>query len=249
VIRSSGGGRSPKPELDDGRALERPLTAGRGRDERDALGVRVERNRDVRLHREVRPQLRSRRERRAGVALQQGDAHTRVEPLEARHDRVGNDEARVPMMCVVPVVAVLEPEAREVGADPARGEQVRQVEGVLAGLRDRPPAQVLAGHGPHVLAVAVPAALADVDGAAEALERRVVRGVVAHPLHVADVRPHGAAHLPRARFRDHRRQEALNEHRQGDEEEAGADRERADRSHRAPDDTAVGRGSEVFMST
>src|SRR5207253_4030645 len=70
-------------EVDDGRAVERPPAVGRRRDERDALGVRVERNRRLRLHREVLLELVPWRERRPRVGASQGKAHPRVEPLEA----------------------------------------------------------------------------------------------------------------------------------------------------------------------
>ena len=225
----------PEPlEVDHRRPVERPAAVGGGRHERETRGVRIERDLHVGLHREVVVQLDRLRQLQVALGLRHRQADLRIEPLEARHDGVGHDEARIEVMRVVPVVPVLEPDARQVGADPPRREQMRQIIRVLAGLGDRPPAQVLARHRPHVLAVAVPAALADVDAAAQTLERRVVDRVVAHPLHVAQIGPHRPAHLLRARLRDHRGQEALDEHGERHAEEAGADRQRADRSHGLP---------------
>src|SRR5438034_11578358 len=88
-----------------------------------------------------------------------------------------------------------------------------EVEGVLAGLGDRAPPELLTGDRPHVLAVTVPAALADIHGTPERLERRVVARVVPHPLDIAEVRPHRAADLLRARLGQDGRKKALDEHR------------------------------------
>ena len=44
-------------------------------------------------------------------------------------------------MRVVPVVAVLDPHARQVGADPPCGEEVRQIVRILARFGHRAPAQ------------------------------------------------------------------------------------------------------------
>jgi hypothetical protein len=65
----------------------------------------------------------------------------------------------------MPVVAILEPDACQIGTDSPCREELWQVEGILAGFGDRAPAEVFAGHRAHVLAVAVPAAFPDVDAA------------------------------------------------------------------------------------
>src|SRR5207253_8369147 len=98
-----------------------------------------------------------------------------------------------------------------------------------------------ARHRAHVLAVAVPAALADVDGAAARLRRRVVAGIVAHPLDVAEVGADGARDAAGTCLRRQHWQHALHEHRERHQGEAGADRHRGDRPH-------AGRPSEVLMS-
>ena len=166
VIALSAGGWSLNPVRSmTGVPVPRPLAAGRRRHEGQSGRVREELDRRVGLHREIRGERGSGRQGEAtALRLLHRNPHLRVEPLEARHQRIGHDEARVPVMGVVPVVAVLEPDPRQVRPDAPGREQVREVEGVLAGLGHRAPSEIFARHRANVLAVAVPAALADVDG-------------------------------------------------------------------------------------
>src|SRR5262245_45791010 len=101
---------------------------------------------------------------------------------------------------------------------------MRPVVGILPHLGDRPPPHVLAGDRPHVLAVAVPAALALVHLTAELLLRAVGGRLVPDPLDVTEVVPHRPPRPGLARLRDGDRQDALDEDRQGDAQEAGAQR-------------------------
>ena len=77
----------------------------------------------------------------------------------------------------MPLVAVFEPDPHQIRPDAPRAEQVRHVEGEFARLGHRSPAARLAGHRAHELRMAVPAALAQIDVAAELLQRRVVGGL------------------------------------------------------------------------
>ena len=200
--REPGPARARTPQVEHRRAVQREAVVGRRAHEGEAGVVREEKDRAVRGEREVAPELRRRHEPRRSSLDAERDRQTIEEPGEPGHDRFRQRQARIPEVRVVPVVAVLSADAREVGTDAAGPEEMREVVGILARLRDRPPAKVLAGDGSHVLAVAVPAAFADVDGPAAPLRRGVVARVVPDPLQVAEVGADGTRHLPRARFGD-----------------------------------------------
>ena len=119
-------------------------------------------------------------------------------------------------MGVVPFVAVLQADAQQVRPDAPCAEQVRHVEGEFAQLRHRAPAPRLAGDGADELRMAVPAALAQIDGAAALLQRRVVGRVGDHPFELAEVGAHDRADLGGPRRRLEEGQEALGD--QGREE-------------------------------
>jgi hypothetical protein len=162
------------------------------------------------------------------------------QPDEARHDRIRSQHARIPEMREMPLVAVFESDAGEVGTDAPRREQMRRIEGVLAGLADRAPAPRLAGDRPDELGVAVPAALADVDGAAELLLVVVVGRFAHHPFELAEIGADDRGDLGRARFRLDERQDALGD--DGEEEEADAGDQRDETGgHSAPPAAGTGR--------
>ena len=90
-----------------------------------------------------------------------------------RHDRLRARRARLLHVADVPQVRVLAAEARQVRAGPLRAPQVRRLVGALLDRRGRAVAHHLVLERPHLLAVAVVAALGDVDVAPGQFERRV----------------------------------------------------------------------------
>ena len=139
-----------------------------------------------------------------------------VEPRETRHDGVRHHVARIPVMGRLPIVAVFSPDARQIGADSSGAEHVRLVVDIFAGLRNRPPAQILARHRPHELRMTVPAAFTDVDLPSAVLQRRVIGD--------PDDLPGGRGqHCGIVGLRQDRRQDALNDNRQEEERDAGDD--------------------------
>ena len=87
----------------------------------------------------------------------------------------------------MPLVAVLETHPSQVRTDAPCAEQMRHVVGIFTRLAHRSPATGLAGHRPHVLGMAIPAALSQIDTPAHALERRVVGGRGFYPLELAEI--------------------------------------------------------------
>src|SRR2546430_8473434 len=148
------------------------------------------------------------------------------------------------MVGVVPVVGVLEPHTRQVRSDASGGEEMGEVEGVLAGLGDRSPPELLAGDRPHVLAVAVPAPLADIHGAPELLEWRVIARLVPHPLDFPEGRSHRAADSLRAGLGQDGGEKPLTDNPHGPEPESPPDPEGLVPPHGAstPPTPTAGRG-------
>src|ERR1700685_929318 len=87
----------------------------------------------------------------------------------------------------MPLVAVFEPLSGQVRTDAPCTKQMRHVVGIFTRFADRSPATRLPGHRPHVLGMAIPAALSQIDAPADVLERRVVGGRGFHPLELTDI--------------------------------------------------------------
>src|ERR1700733_1245130 len=79
------------------------------------------------------------------------------------HDRLGRQHPWIPEMRQMPLVAVFEALSGQVRTDAPCAEHVRHVIGIFTRLAHRSPAARLAGHRPHVLGMAVPAALSQID--------------------------------------------------------------------------------------
>src|SRR5882724_10069346 len=101
---------------------------------------------------------------------------------------------------------------------------MRPVVRVLTDFGHGAPALILAGDGTDVLAVAVPAALALIDGTAELLQGCVGRRLVPDPLDVARLVAHRAGRAALARLGDGDGEQPLDEDRERDEKEPGAKR-------------------------
>ena len=99
-------------------------------------------------------------------------------------------------MSGVPVVGAPASLAAQVGTDPPGAEHHGTLQLVLVflGLGDRPPAAIFVGDRSDELAVAMPAALADVDLAAQP---QGVAAVLVQPVSRARPRPPGGGRRPR----------------------------------------------------
>src|ERR1700677_774247 len=87
----------------------------------------------------------------------------------------------------MPLVAVFEPLPGQVRTDAPGAEQMRHVVSIFTRFADRSPATRLGSHRSHVLGMAIPAALSQIDTPALVLERRVVGGRGLHPLELTDI--------------------------------------------------------------
>ena len=124
-------------------------------------------------------------------------------------------------MGIMPLVAVFEPDPRQVRPDAPGAEQVRHIEGVFAGLAHRTPAARFAGHRTNVLGMAVPAALAQIHAPPALLQRRVVGGLGRHPFELAQIGADDGGYVGGPRRWLDQGQDALGENGEKEAEDAG----------------------------
>ena len=96
---------------------------------------------------------------------------------------------------------------------------MRRVIGILTGLGDGAPAQRLAGDRAHILGMAIPAALADVDVASDLLLGCVVDRPAFHPFELTKIGTHHAGHPIGGGLRLEHGEDALGEGRKRDKAE------------------------------
>src|ERR1700683_132477 len=139
----------------------------------------------------------------------------------------------------MPLVAVFEPHSGQVRTDTPCAEQMRHVVGIFTGFAHRSPAARLTGHRPHVLGMAVPTALAQIDEPASVLQGRVVGSRRLHPLELPDIVADHSGDVVGGRRGFEEGQYTLGD--QGEEEEAhpGHECDHA-RVHRASSPAAAG---------
>src|ERR1700678_1308155 len=118
----------------------------------------------------------------------------------------------------MPLVAVLEAHSGQIRTDAPCAEHMGHVIGIFTGLAHRSPATRLAGHRPHVLRMAIPTALSQIDMPAQVLEGRIVGGRRVHPFELADIVANHGSHVVGGCRGFEKRQHALGD--QGEEEKA-----------------------------
>ena len=100
---------------------------------------------------------------------------------------------------------------------------MRYIEGVFAGLADRPPTARFTGNRPHKLRMTIPAAFPDIYLAAERLLLGVVGRHRLHPFQLAKIGAHHLGNLRGARLGFQHGQYALSESSEAYHQETGAE--------------------------